>query len=330
MAGRQRKNELIQARQMHTALVMYFLEERSQSEIAKHLGVAHATVNRMIKRGRELGLVEIKIKSPIESLVDIEEQLTSVGKIRTALVTPAGSDNPETVLQNVGRLAYAHLLSVLKDGQTICITGGKGVSAVAGAMDGKAARNVDIVPATGLVQGKHYTDVNHVAALMADHLSARSLQIHAPLFADTPEMRQMLLQMESVRDVFDRARKADVAVVGIGSIHADESSYYDLHSRAASERKKILEAGADAELVAHLLKIDGSACDYWLNDVVVGLTMDEFLRIPVRIGVAAGQNKAAPILTVLRSGLIDTLVTDEATAKKVLELAQTTNDERAA
>ncbi|MGO8141132.1 sugar-binding domain-containing protein, partial [Rhizobium leguminosarum] len=51
--------------------------------------------------------------------------------------------------------------------------------------------NVEVIPATGCVQGKHYTDVNHVSTLMADRLGGRSYQIHAPLFADDAEQRAM-------------------------------------------------------------------------------------------------------------------------------------------
>ena len=69
------REEIVIARQMHQALVLHFLEGLTQAQIADQLGISHATVNRLIKRGRQLGLVEIKIKSPVEPLVDMEEQL---------------------------------------------------------------------------------------------------------------------------------------------------------------------------------------------------------------------------------------------------------------
>ena len=37
------------------------------------------------------------------------------------------------------------------------------------------------------------------------------------------------MQMASIREVFDLARRAAVALVGIGSIQTPGSSYYDLH-----------------------------------------------------------------------------------------------------
>ena len=86
-----------------------------------------------------------------------------------------------------------------------------------------------VVPLTGGVQGKYYTDVNHLATRLAERLGGRTLLMHAPLFAESREQRDMLMEMASVREVFDLARKAAVALVGIGSIVTPGSSYYDLH-----------------------------------------------------------------------------------------------------
>ncbi len=97
------REEIVVARQMHQALVLHFLEGLTQAQIADQLGISHATVNRLIKRGRQLGLVEIKIKSPVEPLVDLEERLLGIGGISRAVVVPTVSDNPQTALLSVGR-----------------------------------------------------------------------------------------------------------------------------------------------------------------------------------------------------------------------------------
>ncbi|RVI88266.1 sugar-binding transcriptional regulator [Sinorhizobium meliloti] len=316
------REEIVIARQMHQALVLHFLEGMTQAQIADQLGISHATVNRLIKRGRQLGLVEIKIKSPVEPLVEIEEQLLALGGIRRAVVVPTVSDNPQIALQSVGEAAARLMLEQISDGDTICITGGKGVSAVVAGLQPSGRFDIEVIPATGCVQGKHYTDVNHVSTLMADRLGGHSFQIHAPLFADSEAERKMLLGMRSVADVFKRARDAKIAVVGIGSILSDDSSYYDLHPSSSTDREAIEQSGASCELLAHLLDDHGRVCGYGLNRRLVSLTLSEFASIPTKIGVASGPSKAGPILSVMRGNHLDTLVTDQATGARILELAK--------
>ncbi len=304
---------------MARVLTLYYEEGRLQSRIAAELGLSSAKVNRLIKQGRELGMVEIIIRTPFQPLFDLETRIKELAEINDVLVTPTVSDNPDVVLQNVGGAAADLLLKNLKDGDTICITGGKGVSAVVEGLNPERTYDIEVVPATGCVQGKHYTDVNHVATQLAEKLGGRAYQIHAPLFAETVEQKDMLMAMRSVNEVLDRARQATLAIVGVGSILSEDSTYYDLHPTPKGDRDEINRAGAVGELLAHLMDKDGNVCDYDLNSRLVGLSPAELANVPLTMGVASGASKIAPIASALRGHHLKALVVDEATANGVLE-----------
>lgn len=307
------------ARQIYSVLVMHFQEGITQSEIAKLTKLSHAKVNRLIKQGREMGMVEINIRSPYQALFDLEARFKDATGLETVRITPTASSNPQTILNQVGAAAAGLLLETLQDGDTVCITGGKGLSAVVEMLAPDRTFDVEVVPATGLVQGKHYTDVNHVATQMADKLGGKAFLIHAPLFAETVAEKRALLKMKSVSDVLARARKARIAVMGIGSILTGDSSYYDLHPTSRGDRG-IEKAGAAGELLAHLIDRDGRVCKYELNDRLVAMSPRDLDEIPVTIGVAAGPNKVAPICAALRGGHMKALALDEATANAVLKM----------
>jgi DNA-binding transcriptional regulator LsrR (DeoR family) len=307
------------ARQIYSVLVMHFQEGITQAEIAKLTKLSHAKVNRLIKQGREMGMVEISIRSPYQALFDLEARFREATGLETVRITPAASVNPQTILRQVGAAASSLLLETLRDGDTICITGGKGVSAVVETLSPDRVYDVEVVPATGLVQGKHYTDVNHVATQMAEKLGGRAFLLHAPLFAESVKEKNMLMGMKSVTEAFGRARKARVAVVGIGSILAGDSSYYDLHPTSRDDRAEIQKSGAAGELLAHLIDREGKLCDYELNARLVAMSPSELDAIPIAIGVAAGPNKVAPICAALQGKHLKALVLDEATAHGVLE-----------
>ncbi|CAA0100435.1 Sorbitol operon regulator [Starkeya nomas] len=305
-------------RRMHRILTMHFIEGMKQIDIATRTNLSVASVNRIIKQGRDLGMVEITIRSPFESAFDAARKLAERAGLAEVVAAPCPTLDDPSRLKAAGKAAASFLLDHLRDGQTICVTGGKGVSALVEALDTDQKFDVSVVPATGGVQGKHYTDVNHLASELALKLGGRAYQIHVPMFAASPQERDALMQVRSCIEALDRARNADVAVVGIGSIHAVDSSYFDLTSEASGDIAAIRESRAEAELLAHLLDGAGRVAPYALNRHLVCVTPDELARIPMTLGVAAGSAKVSPIISVLKGHYLKALATDEHTAVEIV------------
>jgi DNA-binding transcriptional regulator LsrR (DeoR family) len=210
------------------------------------------------------------------------------------------------------------LVENIRDGDIIAITGGKGVSALVDNLRVDRKFDVTVVPLTGCVQGKHYTDVNHVATKLAEGLGGKAMLIHAPLFAETVEEKRLIGSLRQINEVFDLARNADIALTGIGSILAPGSSYYDLHPISAADRKTLINKGAVGEFVAHLIDETGQLCDVQLNNRLVSLEPDEVAKIPKTVGIAAGEEKAVPVRAILNGRYLSSLVVDEATATTAL------------
>lgn len=313
------QQDIANIRRIYTALTLHYVDGLSQAEIATRTGHSHSTVNRMIRTGHAMGMVEIVIRSPFQDHLALERELMEVSGLREVVIDSTTSDNAEAVLARVGMTAAELLVSKLRPGMSVCLTGGKGVSAcVAGLRGVPHVKGLKIVPATGLVQGKHYTDVNHVAATMARAFGGEAAQMLSPMFAETHEQREMIIGMKTVGRVLEAARSADLAVVGIGALRGRATSYFDLHRDMPAEEGELLASGAMAELLAHVLDATGKVTDYNRNRLVVALSPDDLAKIPISIGIAAGLEKAEAICAVIRGGYINTLVTDEVTARDVL------------
>jgi DNA-binding transcriptional regulator LsrR (DeoR family) len=313
------KDDFESIRQIYTVLILHFIDGIKQSEIATSLNLSTSKVNRLIAAGRRLGMVKIAIESPYQRLVDLERRLVEAGGLTSSVVTPTVTGSPVSTLQQVGRAAANQVLETLRDGDIVAITGGKAVSAVVENMQPERAFDVTVVPLTGGVQGKFYTDVNHLATRLAERLGGRTMLVHAPLFAESREQRDMLMTMASTKQVFDLARKAAIALVGIGSVDTPGSSYYDLHPSPNPDRELLLGSGVRGEFLAHLIREDGTVADYPLNSRLVALAPAELARCPRTIGVAAGPEMVLPIRAALAGRLLDALVVDEETAGAVLD-----------
>jgi DNA-binding transcriptional regulator LsrR (DeoR family) len=311
-------------RLMARVLTLYYEDGRNQAQVAKELGLSTAKVNRLIKRAKDQGLVEIRIHTPFQTAFGLEDRLKSSFGLQDAEIVPKLSDEPGSEMTAIGRAGSTRLLQSLRDGDVICISGGKAVYDVVKATEPKVKYDVTVVPATGGVQGAHHTDVNFLASELAGRLGGRAYQLHAPIFVDSAEEKRALLNVRQIREVLDRARQADIALVGVGGVIPGTSSFFDLLSSSDVDREAIIQnEAARGDLFGHLFDEDGSPCAPDLSDRLIGVDIDDARSVPLSIGVAAGAQKVEPVSGILRGGYLKSLVTDEPTASAVLEMQPT-------
>ncbi len=299
-------------------LTLHFQEGLLQAEIANSLRLSTAKVNRLIKQGREMGMVEFRIHSPFQRLFDLERQLRERWPQAEFLVADTVTENAETTLDLVGKAAAQHLQAILQDDDVLAISGGKALSAVANHLQVRGKTSNIVIPLTGGVQGQHYTDVNHIATRIADGLGGTATLIHAPLHADSEQERDMLLSVRAIRDILEQARNARVSIMGLGAVTGEGATYYKAHPLSEENRTQLYKDGVRAELLGHLVDLAGKLCDSELNSKLVSLPLAQAKDIPVRIGVATGPEKVEPIVAALNGDHINTLVVDDTTAQSVL------------
>ena len=251
------------ARMISRILAQYYTEGRNQRDIASNLGVSVAKVNRMLKMARDQGWVEISIHTPFQfqGALDLERRLQKVSNVSEAVVVPQLGEDPDANLQAVGRAAAHYLVQHLRDGDTICISGGKAVFAISQALEPRRRYRVRVVPATGGVQGRYYTDVNYLATQIAERLGGEAYQLHAPIFVDSPEERDALLSVRKIGEVLDMARQAQIALVGVGSVTAEAASYFELTGLQAEDKKRFAEQPCTGgEILALVYDLYGQPC----------------------------------------------------------------------
>jgi len=308
-------------RLLNTLLTLYYQENLTQAEIGQRLGLSTAKVNRLLQQAREQGFVDIAIRTPFQHLFDLETRLQAVFGLQEALVIPAVGDSSSSLLSALGSVAAGFLLDHLHDGDVVGVGGGTAVNALVQAIEPARQYHVDIVPILGGVQGLVTTDMNYLAVQLADRLGAMAYQLHAPLFVDTAEHCETLRSMGPVKEILDIARRANMAVLGVGTVDAKASRFVQFTALSADDMRHIaIDCCGVGEIGAHVYDRQGRPCAPEYASRVVGLTLAELQRIPFRIGVAATAAKALPLYGALRGRYLHALITDETAARGVLEL----------
>jgi DNA-binding transcriptional regulator LsrR (DeoR family) len=309
------------ARIINTILTQYYVQECTQAEIAQQLGLSTAKVNRLIKQARQQGLVNIKIRTPFQHLFSLESRLKAIFGLTDAVVIPAISESNETVIQTLGRAAAAFLLERVHDGDVIGLSAGQAMLALVQAMDSPRDFDVTVAPVLGGVQGVVTSDVNYLATELASRLGGKAFQLHAPAFVETQAQRDALISMTPVREILDVARRATIALVGVGILDQETSRFVKFTALSSEDMDRIVKIdGGVGDIAAHVYNIDGRLCAPEYDGRLVGLTLEELQRIPLIIGIAATAAKALPLYGALRGHNLHALITDEAAAEGVIKL----------
>lgn len=327
------KSKYDAVRLLNTILNMYYIEDLNQVQIAKRLGLSTSKVNRMLQQAREEGFVEINIRTPFQHLVDLETRLKAIFGLADAIVIPPVPEDTNNLAHSLGRVGAEFLLRHVRDGDIICIGGGTAVHAVVEAIQAPRAYSVEVVPFLGAVQGDVSTDVNFLAARLAERLGGKAYQLHAPAFAGTATDRDILMEMRPVKEILDIARRARFSLMGIGTIDGESSRYVKFTALSPDDMRRIAEVhGGVGEIGAHVFDATGVPCAEEYSARVIGLTLEEIKCIPVTISLAVTLAKVRSLYGALRGGYLRSLVTDEAAARGLLALFerdfhQTTGDE---
>ncbi len=308
------------ARLISRVLTLYYMENLYQSEIARTLGLSTAKVNRILKSARNQGMVEVKIHAPYQNLFDLERALQERAGIAEAVVIPRLADDDATVFRTLGQAAASHLMEHIQDGDTICISGGRALYEMVQAVEPCSFSRVRVVPGVGGVQGCYHTDTNSLAAELAKRLGGRAYQLHAPAFVDTPAEKETICNIRHVKEVLEIARQAQIALVGVGNITPEASSYLHFTSLPPAELQEVItkEDGA-GEILAQIFNSKGQPCALDYASRTIGLNLTDLYAIPLTIGVAALNRKAGSLAAALRGRYLKTLITDESTAKEILD-----------
>lgn len=308
------------ARLLRRILYAYYLDGVSQAEIANRLGLSTAKVNRLVRQAREQGFVEVRITIPGKEAYHLERRLEERFGLREAVVVPGLAEEETVALQRVGEAAAGYLLSRLQGGETVCMGGGRAMLALVQAIHSAQPFQVQMVPAIGGVQGAHFSDVNTLASELARRLGGQAVALHAPAFVETAQEREAVYSLRHVRETLALAENAQVALVGIGSLVPETSSYFQFTSLSLDAVARVVqEQHGSGEILAQMFDVTGQPVARPYAGRVIGLPLSTLRAIPLVVGVAVGRHKVASILGALRGGYIHTLVTDEITAEEVLK-----------
>lgn len=301
---------------------LYYEEDLNQQQIAGILereyarNFSRSNVSRLLKEAKEKGLVQIHIRKPIATAPSLEREFRERFSLQQAMIV---ANRGQNALVEAGQLAARYLEMLLRPGDVMSISWGTGVSAAVNALPPNPSLHVEVVQMIGSVGTVDPAiDGHELARVLANKLGGRYHYLHAPLFVDSQAARDLFLEQPTICEALNRARRATVALVGIGTTESLASSFLRAGHMTEAQLAGLRKQGAVGETSGWHFDINGNASDFDINCRVIALDLDSLRRIPNVVAVACGLLKRRAILAILRGGYINALATDDVTAAAVL------------
>ena len=297
---------------------MTYQQDKTLTEIAAETGLNRWQVSRLLQEARDLGVVRIEIVPRTLRHPDLETRLAKTFGLRDALVVPGPIDQG---IDGVAQAAGQYLAQIKPRPQVIGVSWGRTMGAVAHWLPPDWADGVAVVQINGTVAPvpgiAHHNDV---AETFARKGKGRMIPLPVPAIVGERLTREVLEKDRIVADVLRIARSAQVLAFSLG-VAGEHSVLMRSGNIQKSEMAGLLRAGAVGDVLGHFINRRGEIVDPELDARTIGLSVADLRQRDRVIGIAAGQDKHEVTLGALKAGLVNILVTDEATATYALEHA---------
>ncbi len=308
-----------------TAARLYYLEDKSQGEIAKALGLSRSTVSRILAAAREQGIVEVRIHRPgaLAQMPDLEEALQRTFGVARAqvVVRPTGRTATDVVGEAAARLFEERVSRITSLGMSWGSTIEQFVEHVAVE---PIYTTLQICPLAGGMPTQGAGPAGNTSLeILAQKCGAVPYRFESPSVVESRETWAALSRESSIVAAIERAASVQVAIVGMGSHGYYASARVVAAMHLSAEETAAMEAqGPAGDLCGRFVDVHGHPLGPPTAERVIGITLEQLAAIPQVIGIAGGVEKAYGVLGVLRAGVLDEVIMDDGLAREVLEMGR--------
>jgi DNA-binding transcriptional regulator LsrR (DeoR family) len=298
---------------------MYYLEEKTQSQIAKELAIHRTTISRLLKKARTDQIVQITINYDLAGTYSLEKDFKEQFNLKNAIIIPVAKEaSRQQKLSQIAESAGVYFKTLLKDNDIIGFSWGTATAELVAHLDTMHLKNVRCIPLIGGPNGRlasHY-HVNTIVYEAAKKMKAEALLIDSPAIVASKQVHDVLMNTDYNQKIAALWDQTDIALFGIGSSQiSNEDRWQSFYGKDA---QIIADNNGIGDIVSHFLDENGHQVYSEFNERIIGINLEQLHKIPERIAIAEGKEKAQAILSALKGGYLTTLVTTEETAKEIL------------
>lgn len=291
---------------------LYYEKKLTQQEIADFMHLSRQTVSKLLNEALEKNVVQITIRNPEKDRKDLEKAICEKFGIQNCVVCSVSSKSEALRQMMTVKAAIHYLVPILEQGNLkIALSWGRTIQEFVRNLPQLNTRGNTVFPLFGATDNENaYFSSNELARGMADQIGAAVKSAWFPYLADTNEDCNLLKKLSYFKKMESLWDSTDLAIVGIGN-----REILEIFSKTFGYSEQSGQVIGD--IATHFFNEKGDLVNLYENTLCA--SAESIRRAKQTVAIACGKDKAAAIAGALRTGLVNTLITDEYTAKEILE-----------
>ncbi|MFE7062679.1 sugar-binding transcriptional regulator [Sutcliffiella sp. NPDC057660] len=293
----------------------YYKDNLTQNEIAKTLEISRTKVVRLLERARMEGVVQFHIRGMGTNCLSMEKEFKDAFSLANAFIIPT-PPNMEDLSDSLSRAASQYLHHKLQPDDLIGLGWGKAVSRTIDYLTLDPNLNVCVVTLTG---GVNYYLHNRSSTDRGMEKFHHISIIPAPFLASSEEMAESFLSEPSIKEILELGTLSKYILVGIGGVSPDATIIQE-EKMTLNELTFIKQQHAVGDILGQFYDREGKVIALPHHKRLIGLNINRLKEMNNVLAVAGGEKKLDAIYGALKGGYIHTLVTDETTARALMNM----------
>jgi len=299
---------------------LYYNQGMTQKDVAEKLGISRSTVIRLLDEAMKRSDVQIWINEGIEDFVSLSIDLEKAYGLDEAVIIPTGSDKVGDIAKGVGLALGQFLSEVVPDNATIGVGWGRTMTASLSSFRPPRRENCKVVSLLGGIVAVHQTNPLDYTWRLASALGAECYMFLAPLLVDSIETKRALIEKCGLSTLYALAENLDLAIVSCGDIgpHSTSLSEGFISKQTLDE---LVAAGCVCDTMFNFIDAEGRSVDHPINNHAMSIDLDTLKKAKHIVLASGGAHRATAIRATIKRIGCNTLITDEAAARALMELA---------
>ena len=294
---------------MAEVAMLYYKKGLTQQEIAVTLNITRQTVSKLLTSASTEGIVEIKIHNPESEKKELEESFLNKWGVK-AVISSVSADNDALRSLSTTEVAIQYALPILQKGNLkIALSWGRNVQSFIKQFPSTTTVGNEVFPLFGSTEHEQsYFLPNELAREFASKLDAKVKYAWFPYNPENDGDCELFKRTAYYSSMQKYWNNIDVAILGIGN-----NTAFKLLNPTYFKNNNGLVVG---DIATHFFNLDGKIIND--NEKTLRVSVNELKNAKEKIAIAYGNDKVEAIVGALKTGLINTLITDEYTAKLIM------------